>query len=131
MTIKIFFLCVLFLAGMTRSDLSEKCIFPGYTVLLNIVQVDDEFEGKSVFAAMEGCEVFWAFRAAELFMIHLNQVLSSCKKSRIGYNKELNVEATIIFCHHHHHHHHHHHKHLRSNPLIRSASRITALENVS
>ena len=55
-------------------------------------------EVKDALSTFEGCEEIWTFRAAELFKIHLNKVLSSCKKQRVGYNKDLNLDAIILFC---------------------------------
>ena len=55
-------------------------------------------EGKDVLSTFEYCEEVWALRAAELFEVHLNQVLSSCKKSRFVYIKDLNINANILFC---------------------------------
>jgi hypothetical protein len=98
MTIKILFLRVLFLALMIRSNLSEEYIFPSYTVLLNIVRWMMNLEGKDVLFTLEGCEEFRAFRAAELFRIHLNHVLSPCKKRCVDYNKYLTLDATILSC---------------------------------
>ena len=99
MTIKIFFVVLLFHAVMTPSNISQERIFHSYTVLLNVVQVDDEFgKKKDVFSTFECCEEVWTFRAAELFKIHQKRILSSCKKRRVGYNRYLNLDARILFC---------------------------------
>jgi hypothetical protein len=86
---------VLFLAVVIRSDISEECIVPSFTVLLDIVWVGDEFEGKSLLATMECCEGIWPIRNAELF--RMPHYLLSCNKRRVGCNKDLNIDANINF----------------------------------
>ena len=98
MTIKIFFVVVLFNTAMTRSDISQECIFHSCTVLLKIVQVDDEFVTKGCVVYIRRLRGCLDIQSCGIIKIHLNRILSFCKKQRVGYNKDLNLGATILFC---------------------------------
>ena len=55
-------------------------------------------EVKDVLCTLECCDEFWAFRTAELFEIHLKQIMSSCKKRLVVYIQDLNINANMLFC---------------------------------